>query len=148
MFRHIKGIVGLALLALAPLISLAEIGISQIPAATSRSSIVANTQVESLLIRSELTLEAELVNDLDAKRVKTGDEVMLRTTRANKQDGLVVIEKGARMLGRVVDVQAKTKTIDGSMIVFTIERIEQKSGVMRVSTKLVGLKIPKPKSPE
>ena len=56
----------------------------------------------------------ELVNKLDSKSAKTGDQVVVKTTeKATTADG-VEIPKGSKIVGHVVDVTAHDNGIGGS----------------------------------
>ena len=72
-------------------------------------------------------LEAELQNTLDVKNSKIGDEIVLKVTQNIKQDGEIVVPKGAKIIGRVTDVKEKTKTHAMSKLVVVFDRIEGKN---------------------
>ena len=72
-------------------------------------------------------LEAELQKTLDVKNSKIGDEIVLKVTQNIKQNGEVVVPKGAKIIGRVTDVKEKTKSSAMSKLGVVFERIEGKN---------------------
>ena len=72
-------------------------------------------------------LEAELQKTLDVKNSKIGDEIVLKVTQNIKQDGEVVVPKGAKIIGRVTEVKEKTKSSAMSKLGVVFERIEGKN---------------------
>ena len=54
-------------------------------------------------------IAAQLQNSLDVRNAKVGDQVVLKATQAVKQNGQVVVQKGAKLIGRVTEVQQKAK---------------------------------------
>ncbi|HLM02082.1 MAG TPA: hypothetical protein VK400_13595 [Pyrinomonadaceae bacterium] len=80
-----------------------------------------------VLIQSGTNLEAQLESALDVKKSKPGDEVVLRTTKAIRQNGQVVVPKGTRLIGRVTDVQQKTRQNAASRLDVVFERIQGKN---------------------
>ena len=66
--------------------------------ASSGSQIAAGTQVSG-----------QLQSSLDVQRAKIGDQVLLKTTKAVKQNGQTVVAKGSTLVGRVTSVQKKVK---------------------------------------
>jgi hypothetical protein len=80
-----------------------------------------------VLIQSGTNLEAQLESTLDVKKSKPGDEVVLKTTKAIRQNGQVVVPKGTRLIGRVTDVQQKTRQNAASSLNVVFERIQGKN---------------------
>ena len=54
-------------------------------------------------------VDAQLVQNLDVKKAKVGDQVLLKVVRSVKQNGQTIIPKGANLVGRVTEVQQRTK---------------------------------------
>src|SRR5947208_1031291 len=52
-------------------------------------------------------VQAQLQSTLDVKNAKVGDEVILKTTHAIKQNGQVVVAKGSQLIGHVTEVQQR-----------------------------------------
>ena len=78
----------------------------------------------SFVLDSGTTLEGQLQNTLDVKKAKVGDSVVLKTTKALKEDGKTVLPKGSKLLGRVTDVQQKTKSDNASRLGLLFDRLE------------------------
>ena len=55
------------------------------------------------------TINAVLVNPVDARKNKPGDAVVGKTTQDVKSDGRVVIPKGSRVIGHVTQANARAK---------------------------------------
>ena len=85
------------------------------------------------------SLEAQLQQTLDVKKSKVGDEVILTTTKAIKQNGETVVAKGSRLIGRVTEVQQKTKTATASKLGVVFNRIEGKNLSGPISATIVSL---------
>ena len=79
------------------------------------------------MLKANTALEAELQKTLDVKNAGIGDEVVLRVTQTIKQDGEVIVPKGAKILGRVTEVQEKTKNNAMSKLGVVFDRIEGKN---------------------
>lgn len=90
--------------------------------APAQSNSAENT--DNVLLRSGASLEAELQNTLDVKKSKVGDEVVLKITKTIREDGRVIIPKGTRLIGRITEVQRKTKDTGLSKIGVVFESIE------------------------
>src|SRR5262245_56524069 len=58
---------------------------------------------------SGTNITAELQKTIDVNNAKTGDSVMLKTTKTIRQDGEVVVPRGTQLLGRITDVRKGTK---------------------------------------
>jgi len=79
---------------------------------------------KNLEIKSGTHLTGELQNTIDVRRAKVGDQVVLKTTRAIKSGGQVVVSKGAKLIGHVTEVTQKTKGSAGSSIGLIFDRME------------------------
>src|SRR6266436_2208433 len=91
--------------------------------ATANSDTSVRKQGRQLELQSGTQLAAQLENTLDARRAKPGDRVALKTIQAVKQDGHVVVPKGAQLIGHVTDVQQQTKSSAESSIGVVIDRL-------------------------
>ena len=73
-------------------------------------------------------IQGELVNKLDSKSAKVGDEVVLKTKdKVETADG-TVIPKGSRLVGHVTDVQTHGNGHADSRLSFAFDRAELKGG--------------------
>src|SRR5258707_12033620 len=97
--------------------------------AETRGSATANSDTSirkdgrQIDLQSGTQIAAQLENTLDARRAKPGDRVVLKTLQAVKQDGHVVVPKGAQLIGHVTDVQQQTKSNAESSIGIVIDRL-------------------------
>jgi hypothetical protein len=65
---------------------------------------------------------ATLLTSIDAQKSKAGDEVSAQISEAVKSDGRVVIPKGAKLTGHVVESKARTDDEGTSQIVLTFDK--------------------------
>ena len=82
---------------------------------------------DTSILKTNTALEAQLQQTLDVKNSKIGDEVVLKVTQSIKQNGEVVVPKGAKIIGRVTEVQEKTKSNAMSKLGVVFDRIEGKN---------------------
>lgn len=66
-------------------------------------------QADSGFLNAGAVLQAQLQSTLDVQRSHVGDQVILKTTQAIKQNGETIIPKGTQLVGRVTEVQQRTK---------------------------------------
>jgi hypothetical protein len=90
-------------------------------------------------LQSGPAIEAELQQTLDVRKTSVGDEVVLTTTKAIKQNGAVVVQKGSRLIGRVTQVQQKTKDQAQSKIGVVFDRLEGKNLNAPISATIVSI---------
>lgn len=92
-----------------------------------------------VLLESGASIEATLQQTLDVKNASVGDKVVLQTTKAIKQNGETVVQKGARLVGRVTEVQKKTKENAQSRLGVVFDRIEGKNLSAPISATIVSI---------
>src|SRR4030095_10615150 len=73
---------------------------------TSNSAVTKNGRE---LVSAGTLTSAELTGAIDVRKSKVGDPVVLKTTNAIKQNGQTVVAKGANLIGRITEIQRKTK---------------------------------------
>ena len=88
-------------------------------------------------IQSGTQIAAELQSTLDVKKTNVGDQVVLKTTKAIKQNGQVVVEKGSKLIGRVTEVQQKAKGNTDSKIGVLLDQLQNSRGVMMPITATI-----------
>jgi Predicted membrane protein len=81
----------------------------------------------TLSLDSATNITGELQSSLDAKHAQVGDEVILRTTKAIKQNGETIIPKGSNLIGHITDVQQRTKGNAESKLGLVFNRVEGKN---------------------
>lgn len=79
----------------------------------------------SIDLRSGATVTGQLQGSLNAEKARVGDEVVLKTTRAVKQNGRTIIEKGSRLVGRVTEIKQKSRDRAGSEIGVVFDSLKQ-----------------------
>jgi hypothetical protein len=75
-------------------------------------------------LQSGTQLSGQLQNTLDVQRARVGDQVVLKTTSAVKQNGRVVVDKGSRLVGRVTEVQQRSRGNAESRVGILFDRLE------------------------
>lgn len=92
-----------------------------------------------LQLDSGSSIQAELQNAVDVKKSKVGDQVVLKTTKAVKRGRETVIPKGTNLIGRITEVQQKTKDNASSRIGMVFDRIEGKNLSAPISASIVSI---------
>ena len=91
------------------------------------------------MIAAGTNLEAQLESMLDVKKNKVGDEVILKTTKAIKQNGETVVPKGSKLIGRITEVKQKTKDNATSRIGMVFDRLQGKELDMPINASIVSV---------
>ncbi len=105
----------------------------------TKKSGPADAKEDSPLILAGTNLEAELQSVIDVRKSNVGDQVVLKTTKAIKQNGEVVVPKGAKLIGRITEVKQKTKEDATSKVGMVFDRIQGKELDMPVNVSLVAV---------
>ncbi|MFL6209855.1 MAG: hypothetical protein ACJ74W_13445 [Pyrinomonadaceae bacterium] len=92
--------------------------------ADSDTSASARQGARAVELASGTHLAAQLQQTLDARKAHVGDEVVLKTTQAVKQNGQTVVQKGARLIGHVTEVQQRASSNAESRIGLLFDRLE------------------------
>ncbi len=92
--------------------------------ASSQTSGSVSKGTNSISLKSGTRVSGDLQNAIDVRRAKVGDEVVLKTTKAIKSEGHTVVNKGARLIGRVTEVAQKTKSDNTSRVGVLFDRLE------------------------
>lgn len=95
--------------------------------ASARGQASAHAETRALDIESGTRLAAQLQQTLDVRNARVGDRVVLRTTEAVRSGGRTVVKKGARLLGRVADVQRRGRGAAESSLTLVFDRLESGS---------------------
>jgi hypothetical protein len=121
----------------------ATLGLAQKSRTNGNASASNDTSVSKqgrqVNLASNTALAAQLENSLDARHAKVGDRVALRTTQAVKQNGETVIPKGARLLGRVTEVQQRTKSSGESRLGVAFDRLQKGALDMPITASIVSI---------
>lgn len=93
--------------------------------ASGESSASAKKENKSLNLQSGTMISGQLQNMLDVRKAKVGDQVVLRTTNSIKEGGQTLVNKGARLVGRVTAVESKTRANGQSRIGVLFDRLDR-----------------------
>src|SRR5882672_986946 len=107
--------------------------------ATANNDTSVKKQGRQIDLQSGTQIAAQLESTLDARRAKPGDRVVLRTIQAVKQDGRVVVPKGAQLIGHVTDVQQQTKSNAESSIGVVIDRLRTGSTETPITASILSI---------
>lgn len=104
---------------------------------SNKTSVSKNSNGATL--ESGTQIAAQLQNSLDVKKAKVGDQVVLKTTKAIKQNGQVVVDKGTKLFGKVTEVKQKTKGEAGSKISVLFDSLQNERMTTPISATIVSL---------
>lgn len=107
--------------------------------ARNDTSTSVNNAAGGIDIQSGTRLAAELQNSVDVRKAKVGDQIVLKTTQAIKSEGRTVVNKGARLIGHVTEVEQKTKANGASRIGFVFDRLERGSLEFPISATITSI---------
>src|SRR5688500_11014547 len=107
--------------------------------ASASNETSVSKQGREVNLASNTALAAQLENSLDARRAKVGDKVVLKTTQALKQNGEVIVPKGAKLIGRVTDVQQHSKENGESRIGVAFDRLQKGALDMPITASIVSI---------
>src|SRR5579862_6625939 len=78
-------------------------------------------------------IPVQLTKTVDAKKVKTGDEVIAKVTQDMKTtNGEILVPKDAKVVGHVTQAQARNKDQKESQVGIEFDRTETKAGEMQM----------------
>jgi hypothetical protein len=84
-------------------------------------------------------VDAQLQQTLDVKKARVGDQVLLKVVRSVKQNGQTIIPKGANLVGRVTEVQQKTKDNAVSKLGVVFDKIQGQNLNMPVTATILSV---------
>lgn len=108
-------------------------------ASGSSKSNTSVTKGEREIISSGTIVNAELVNSIDVRKSQVGDEVVLRTTKAIKAGGETVVGKGSTLVGRITEIQKRTKDNAQSRVSMLFEEIRGKDLSAPISVSIISM---------
>jgi hypothetical protein len=100
---------------------------AQSPAAPGTSAS-GQSEPTGAKLPSGATINVELKDTLDSKKLKTGDPVKLKTTETFKANGQVVLPKGTQILGHVTQASVKEKGQNTSSLGIVLDKAVLKDG--------------------
>jgi hypothetical protein len=107
--------------------------------ASASNETSVSKQGRQVTLASNTALAAQLENSLDVRRAKVGDRVVLKTTQAVKQNGEVIVPKGAKLIGHVTEVQQRTKSNAESRIGVAFDRLQKGALDMPITASIVSI---------
>jgi hypothetical protein len=107
--------------------------------ANASNETSAEAKGREINLQSATQIAAQLQGGLDAKHAKVGDRVVLKTTQAVKENGEVVIPKGAQLIGHVTDVQQQTKSSGESHIGLLFDQLRSGSSQIPISASIISI---------
>lgn len=107
--------------------------------AQTQSSTRAQAGQQGVMLESGTQLAAQLQSTLDARRLNVGDQVVLRTTEAIKVNGRTVVNRGARLIGRVTEVQQRTRENAESSITLVFDQLQSGSLTAPISATITSV---------
>ena len=112
-------------------------GLAQKPEAGKASS--SSARINGSALAAGTALNAQLEQTLDVKKARVGDQVALKVTKAIKQNGETIVPKGANLIGRVTQVQQKSRDNAISRLGVVFDRIRGENLNAPVSATIVSI---------
>lgn len=106
--------------------------------AGGRSSSTADSG-KAISLNNMTAVDTQLQNTIDVKNAKVGDPVILKTTKAVKENGETIIPKGSSLIGRITEVKEGTKDNAGSKVGMIFDRIEGKNLSAPVAASIMSI---------
>ena len=90
-------------------------------------------------LMSGTNINAQLQKTLDVNKTQVGDEIIFKTTQSIKQNGQVAVPRGSTLVGRVTEIQRRTKENAMSRISMVFERIQGKELSMPLNATIISI---------
>lgn len=100
---------------------------------------VKNDSASSASIDAATSVSAQLESSLDVRKAKVGEEVILKTKKAIKENGQTLIQKGSTLVGRVTEVQERTKGMAASKIGILFHTLNQNGQSLPVNAMITSI---------
>ena len=107
--------------------------------ASADNETSAEARGRQINLQSATQIAAQLQGTLDAKHAKAGDRVVLKTTQAVKENGEVIVPKGAQLIGHVTDVQQQTKSSGESRIGLVFDQLRSGSSQIPITASIISI---------
>ena len=105
----------------------------------ANSEASAQAKGRQINLQSATQIAAQLQGTLDARHAKVGDRVVLKTTEAVKENGQVIIPKGAELIGHVTTVQQQTKSSAESHIGLVFDQLRSGSSQVPITASILSI---------
>jgi hypothetical protein len=122
---------------------LAAMALAQQPTAPQNTAPVAKPSLGQITPGGAMV--AELARSVDAKKAKADDKIEARLTMDVLSHGRIVIPRGTKIVGHVIDARPRTKRVSESRVEIAFERILIKNGreiPLKATIQAVGVPIP------
>jgi len=100
---------------------LAAIALAQSPAASQTTSPAAKAPLGPIAAGGAIVVE--LAKSVEAKKAKTDDKIEAKLTRDVVSHGAIVIPRGTKIIGHVIDARARTKQAPQSTVEIAFDRM-------------------------
>jgi hypothetical protein len=108
--------------------------------ATGDAAATANAgRTAASMIEAGTSIEGQLQSAVDVKKSRVGDQVVLKTTKAIKQNGETIVPKGSKLIGKITEVKQKTKDNATSRIGMVFDRLQGKDLDMPINASIVSV---------
>lgn len=94
---------------------------------------------KSIGLNGATDISATLQNSLNVERAQVGDEVILKTKKAVKENGQVIIEKGSLLVGRVTEVSERAKGMAASKIGVVFDTLRQNGENIAINAMITSI---------
>ena len=84
-------------------------------------------------------IQAELQKTLNVNTAQVGDNVILKTTQAVKQNGQVIVQKGATLIGRVTEVQKRAEGNATSKLGLVFDQLQNGDLATPITASIVSI---------
>jgi hypothetical protein len=130
----------------AALMCVAALAQSTSPSSTEASPPAqppANPATQTPIIAPGSVIPVELTKTIDAKKVKTGDEVVAKVTQDMKtSSGELIVAKDTKMVGHVTEAQARSKEQKESEVGITFDKEVTRSGETKLPMSIQAIIAP------
>src|SRR5580704_7681093 len=97
--------------------------------ASQQTAAESSTQAQPTRIAPGSVIPVSLTKTIDAKKAKTGDEVVAKVTQDMKSTtGEVIVAKDTKMIGHVTESQPRTKDQKESQVAISFDKAVLKDG--------------------
>jgi|SRR5580698_1291678 hypothetical protein len=128
---------------MATLIGAALIGAALCAAAPAQSATPSLDPAQSLKIGPGTVIPVELTKTIDAKKAKTGDEVLARVAQDVKtSSGEILVAKNTKVIGNITEVQARNKEQKESEVGIAFDHAITKNGDMKLPMSIQAIVAP------
>ncbi|HKZ76702.1 MAG TPA: hypothetical protein VJ124_00155 [Pyrinomonadaceae bacterium] len=112
---------------------------TQSTASGSNQTSAVTRPADSISIESGTRLAAELQKSIDTRNARVGDQVVLKTTESLKSEGRTIVNKGARLIGHITEIERKTAKSPASRLSMVFDRLQNGPLTVPITASIVSL---------